>query len=171
MKVLWLTNIPSPYRVDFFNELGKFCQLTVLFERRASAERDDSWKSFDSEHFEAIFLSGKPIGVAEAFCPSVWKYLTREYDRVVVTNFSDPTGMLAIQVLKRRRIPYCLESDGAFPGSGRGIKERFKKWIISGADLYFSTAEMHDQYYRMYGAPEEKIVRYPFTSLYACCSS
>ena len=29
LKVLWLTNIPSPYRVDFFNEFGKYCDLTA----------------------------------------------------------------------------------------------------------------------------------------------
>ena len=31
-KLLFLTNIPSPYRVSFFNELGKKCSLTVTFE-------------------------------------------------------------------------------------------------------------------------------------------
>jgi hypothetical protein len=94
MKILWLTNIPSPYRVDFFNELGKYCQLTVLFERRASAERDESWKKFNAENFESIFLKGKNIGVAEAFCPSVKQYLKKDvYDHIVVTNFSDLTGM------------------------------------------------------------------------------
>ena len=45
MNILWLTNIPSPYRVNFFNELGKYCDLTVLFEKKASDERDKSWKS------------------------------------------------------------------------------------------------------------------------------
>lgn len=167
MKVLWLTNIPSPYRVAFFNELGQFCELTVLFERKASAERDNSWKQFNTDHFRAVFLPGKPIGVAEAFCPSVIQYLTRAYDRIVVTNFSDPTGMLAVQWLKLRRIPYCLESDGAFPGSGAGLKERVKRWIIAGAAQYFSTASVHDDYYRLYGAPTDRIVRYPFTSVHA----
>ena len=167
MKVLWLTNIPSPYRVDFFNELGKQCELTVLFERQASEERDDSWKQFSTDHFHAVFLPGKTIGVAEAFCPSVIRYLTKAYDRIVVTNFSDPTGMLAIQWLKIRRIPYCLESDGAFPGSGTGMKEHVKRWIIAGAAQYFSTASIHDDYYRLYGAPADRIVRYPFTSVHA----
>ena len=38
MKVCYLTNIPSPYRVDYFNELGKYCELTVFFEKRRSNE-------------------------------------------------------------------------------------------------------------------------------------
>ena len=35
MRVLFLTNIPSPYRVDFFGELGKLVDLTVLYELEA----------------------------------------------------------------------------------------------------------------------------------------
>ena len=30
-KVLFITNIPAPYRIDFYNELGKHCELTVIF--------------------------------------------------------------------------------------------------------------------------------------------
>lgn len=165
-KVLWLTNIPSPYRVDFFNELGKQCELTVLFEKGASDERDESWKNFRADYFKAIFLKGKNIGVAEAFCPGVIQYLNHNYDHIVVTNFSDPTGMLAIAVLRAKKIPYIIESDGGFAGTGKGIKEGIKHWLLSGAKLYFSTAVEHDKYYLAYGAKPEEIVRYPFTSLH-----
>lgn len=34
MKVLYITNLASPYRVNFFNELNRYCDLTVLFERK-----------------------------------------------------------------------------------------------------------------------------------------
>jgi len=165
MRVLWLTNIPSPYRVKFFNEFGKYCDLTVLFEKRASEERDESWKKFPIDHFNAVYLKGKSIGVAEAFCPEVVKYLNCTYDHIIVTNFSDLTGMLAIARLKLKRIPYIIESDGGFAGSGKGIKEKVKKWLLSSAYMYFSTAEEHDKYYLTYGAKREEIIRYPFTSL------
>lgn len=167
MKVLWLTNIPSPYRVDFFNELGKYCELTVLFEKRSSDERDESWKSFKIYNFKAVFLRGISVGVAEAFCPSIIKYLNRNrYDKFFVTNYSDLTGILAIAIMRLRHISYIIEGDGAFAGSGQGIKEKVKHWIISNSELCFSTSKIHDEYYRTYGASEEKIVRYPFTSLY-----
>lgn len=45
MKVLYITNIPSPYKVDFYNELGKYCELTALFETDASTERSEEWKN------------------------------------------------------------------------------------------------------------------------------
>ncbi len=166
MKILWLTNIPSPYRVDFFNELGKYCDLTVLFEKKASDERDDSWKAFNADNFQEVYLKGKSIGVAEAFCPGVIKFLNCAYDHIVVTNFSDLTGMFAIAVLRAKKIPYIIESDGGFAGTGCGVKERIKRWLLSGAKLYFSTAIEHDKYYLTYGAKPEEIVRYPFTSLH-----
>lgn len=166
MKVLFLTNIPSPYRVDFFNELGKLCELTVLFERTTSAERDDSWKSFRAEHFQGIVLKGKKRGVDSAFCPGVIKYLKKKaYDRIIVANFTYPTGMLAISWLRMKKIPYYLESDGGFAKDGVGFKEKLKRYFIKGAVGYFSTAKEHDNYYLQYGAREERIKRYPFTSL------
>lgn len=43
-KVLFITNIPAPYRVVFFNELGKKCDLTVIFESyRASLNVQYNW--------------------------------------------------------------------------------------------------------------------------------
>lgn len=166
MKILWLTNIPSPYRVNFFNELGKYCDLTVLFEKKASDERDKSWKSYNTDYFKAVYLKGKNIGVAEAFCPGIIKYLHKNiYDHIIVTNFSDITGILAIATLQMRRIPYIVESDGGFAGSGKGLKEQLKKLLLSNAKLYFSTGKVHDEYYLMYGAKKSGLVRYPFTSL------
>ncbi|MCD7791355.1 MAG: glycosyltransferase family 4 protein [Bacteroides thetaiotaomicron] len=139
--------------------------MTVLFEKRGSDERDSSWLDYKLDNVGAVFLPGKSTGVAEAFCPSVVKWLRKDYDHIVVTNFSDMTGMLAVLWLKSHRKSYELESDGGFPGSGKGIKEKIKKFFISGAERYFSTAKIHDQYYMTYGTPSERIVRYPFTSL------
>lgn len=165
MKILWLTNIPSPYRVKFFNELGTKCDLTVVFEKRSSSERDESWKKFKTNNFKTIFLSGKSIGVAEAICFSVTKYISKEYDHIVVTNYSDPTGIIAILYMKSKGIHYEIEGDGAFPTLNTRYKRYIKRFILSKADIYFSTAQMHDQYYMINGVSKDKIVRYPFTSI------
>lgn len=165
-RVLFLTNVPSPYRVDFFNELGKLCDLTVLFEKASSDERDESWKNFRFDNFNGIVLSGKSTAVDKSFAPSVKKYLSNKlYDRIIVANVATPTGMYAIQYMKMHRVHYWIEGDGAFPKNGKSVKELIKKYFISGADGYFSTSEMHDKYYLAYGAKEDRIYRYPFTSL------
>ena len=166
MKVLFLTNVPSPYRVDFFNELGKACELTVLFEKSTSDERDASWKKYKFENFEGVFLKGKRIGVDNAVCLGVIWYLKKgKYDHIIVSDFLDPTGMIAIEHMRVRHIPYWLECDGGFAKDGKGFKERVKKHFISGTQGYFSPCAAADEYLCTYGAKAERLHRYPFTSL------
>ena len=39
LKVLFLANVPSPYRVEFFNALSADCDLTVLYQLYRSSDR------------------------------------------------------------------------------------------------------------------------------------
>ena len=165
MKILFITTIPSPYRVSFFNELGKVSDLTVLFEKSVSDERDDSWSKYRFDNFKGIILKGKAVSVNTAFCPSIVKYLNKKWDRIIVCNISTPTGMLAIQYMKMHHIPYWIEGDGGFAKSGKGLREYIKKHFISGATGYFSTSDAHDSYYKTYGANSKRVFRYPFTSI------
>ena len=55
-KVLFITNIPAPYRIDFYNELGKHCELTVIFEAKRAPGITFNWKENTISNFKAIFL-------------------------------------------------------------------------------------------------------------------
>lgn len=165
-KVLFITNIPSPYRVDFFNELGKLCNLTVLFERSESAERDSSWSKYKFTSFKGIILKGINLGVDTALAINVINYISKDnYDHIIISNPLTPTGMLAIKYSKLKNIKYSIEGDGAFPKSKKSLTELLKLHILKDAHKYFSTAEVHDEYYIKYGAKKENILRYPFSSI------
>lgn len=166
MRILWLSNVPSPYRVDFFNELGMYCNLTVLFEMATSTERDPSWKQYHFIDFRGIILHGKKIDVDKAVCLSVLSYLKKHtFDFIIVSNLATPTGILAIEYMKLCNIPYILEGDGGFAKNGKGLKETLKKQLIKGAKAYFSSSDSLDQYFITYGAKKEQIIHYPFTSI------
>jgi len=152
--------------VDFFNELGKYCELTVLFEMATANNRDISWKNYEFVDFNGIIMKGIVVDVDKSICCQIFKYLKRnQYDYIIVSNIATPTGIMAIAYMKIRNIQYILEGDGGFAGSGRGFKETCKKHIIRGAKIYFSTSFSHDEYWKMYGAKPDKICRYPFTSI------
>lgn len=169
MKVLFLTNIPSPYRVDFFKELAGYCELTVLYELPSARDRESSWlKRDDNGSYESVYL--KPVfrQSSSAWCPSVRRYLERgNYDIVVVGVYSTPTGMHAIWHLKRKKIPYMISCDGGFvPQWENKLKYKLKKYLLTGACGYLSSGEISDTYLIHYGACREVIYRYPFTSLH-----
>lgn len=168
MKILYLVNVPAPYMINYFNELGKYCDLTVIFEKSTSTERDKSWKEYSFQNFKGIILKGIPTAVDMAFCPQIIKYLKKNiYDFIFSSTMTTPTGILAIQYMKLMKIPFYLESEGGFAKDGRGLKEKFKKFIMQNAAGYFSTTTIGDNYFITYGADKEKIYKYPFTSLYA----
>lgn len=169
MKVLFLTNIPSPYRVEFFNQFGTKCELTVLYQKERSAERDEKWVGDSRNTYRSVFLNGISTGVDHALSFEVLKYLKKDqYDFIFICGLASPTEMLALTWCKLRGIPYYFESDGGVPKSGVGFKERIKRFNLQGAKGYFSTGEMHDKYYRAYGVTDEKIIHYPFSSVVDC---
>lgn len=167
MKVLFLTNVPSPYRVDFFNTLGKQCELTVLFETKSAKNRDVAWVADSITNFKSIFLKGKRVGEAEAICPAVLKYLSYEiYDVIVVGMYSSPTGMLAIEYMRLKKIPFILSSDGGMvKKDDHGIKYWMKKHFVGAANYWLSTGKATTDYLCYYGANKAKVFWYPFTSI------
>ena len=167
MRIAFITNVPSPYRVDFFNELGKYCELTVFFEKKSSDELDESWNRTDFRYFKAVFLKSIKSDVDKALSFEICKYLKKNcFDKIVVGNGATPTGIIAILHMKAKKIPYWIEGDGGFAKSGKGIKEGFKRFLMKSAVGCFSTSVAHDEYYKAYGISEDKIYRYPFTSLF-----
>lgn len=169
MKVLFLTNVPSPYRVLFFQELGKSVDLTVLYETGEATDRNRDWVAELQENktYTEIYLRAWHKGVDTAFCPEVVKYLKRDYDRIIIGGYSTPTGRFAISYLKRHRIPYWLNCDGGFVREESGLKRWIKRHYISGATGYLCSSKTVDKYLMHYDAPEERIHHYEFTSVKA----
>lgn len=166
MRVLFLTNMPSPYRVDFFNELGKKCELTVMFERKRDSGRDERYKAGRYENFKAIFPKGVQSGDAEAFCPGVLGLLSkRKFEHIIVGNYYSPTGMLAIEYMRLRKIPFILSTDGGMIKEDSKFKYRLKRHFIGAASGWLSTGKITTEYLVHYGADRLKTVVYPFTSI------
>ena len=166
MRVLFLTNIPAPYRVDFFNELGKECDLTVLYERRTASDRDNRWISDTNKNFKSIFLKSVNIRQDAGLSFEVIKFLNKnKFDIFVIGGYSTPTAMLAIQILKLKRISFLLNVDGGFIKNDRKIAKLIKSYFIGSASWWLSTGESTNRYLVHYGADEANIFKYPFTSI------
>lgn len=166
-SLLFVTNVPSPYRVCFFNELSKYFNLTVIYEKKLSDERDKKWTFQSSGGYEEIFLNGIKVSADQSLSPSILKYLkNNSYDFIIISNFCTPTGIIAAKFCIRKKIPYCVEGDGAFLKNKENyLKKSIKKKIISNAVLCFSSCDNLDKYFIYYGSRKEKVVRYPFTSI------
>lgn len=168
MKILVLTNAPAPYRMDFFAELGKKLELTVLIEQSAAEQthRNPEWFTEYAHSFETIYLKGIKCG-SKKLHPEVVKYLKKkEYDLILVMGYSLPTEILSVIYLHFKRIPFVLCFDGTVPKQTSAAKNMLKKFLISKASYFLSTGEATDEYIRGMTGRAENIYRVPFTTLH-----
>lgn len=166
LRVLLTTNIPAPYMVDYLSELGKKCELTVLFEIERAKDRVASWYGNNNSSFKSIFLHGIPCGNEAGFSLRVIKYLSvKKYDRIIIANPTTPTGIVALLYCRWFHVPFIIQSEGGFQGSGKGFKEKFKKYIMEKAEFYLTGMGGDNDYFLKYGATFDRLRKYPFTSL------
>ena len=165
LNVLFLTNIPSPYRVDFFNEFGKYCSLTVTFEGKKATDRDEKWQADNVYNFKAVYLKGIRVSNDKFLCFDIIKVLNKKWDAIIIGGYSTPTSILAIEYLKLKKQKFFIEADGGFIGNDNWIKYKIKKHLISAASWWLSSGKETTKYLTYYGAKQENCYLFPFTSL------
>lgn len=169
MKVLLTTNCPTPYINGFADELGKLCDLTLVYELKLAKNRDSSWLMDNSKkwHFKLIFLNGLRYGKEMGLSFKIKRIIKKgNFDRIIIANPTTPTGIVALLFCRRHKIPFIIQSEGGFQGSGKGPKEKFKKHIMEKADMYLTGMGGDDDYFLKYGATKDKLKPYHFTSSY-----
>ncbi len=166
MKVLFCANLPSPYRVDFFNEFGKVCDLTVCYERKNASDRDEKWKGSGAQNYKEVFLDLKPKGADQSYGSALRKYIAAyPCDRLILTNYISPACMEAIIYCKAKRIPYWLEWDGGFNKQDPVWRRALKRFLLGSAAGHLTTSEEHIKYLTDLGIKRDRIYKYPFTSI------
>lgn len=165
-KVIFCTNLPSPYRVDFFNEFGKYCDLTVLYERHSSAERNAAWKGTGAHNFNEIYLKLKPVGVDRSKGSALKNYIKEHVaDVLIFTNYVSKATIEAIIWCRLHGRKYFIEYDGGFNKKDSFAKGLLKKFLLKGAEGHLTTADEHIKYLKSLGIDKSKIHKYPFTSI------
>ena len=166
MKVLYLTTVPTPYKVAFFEELGKLCDLTVLFENKQVSYREKSWMVNDFHNFTAIFLRGFNIKDKKISVEAIRIIKNGNYDHVIIGCYSTITQMIAQKYMIDHKIPFIHSSDGGMIKEDSAVQKKLKSYFIKNASAWLGTGKVTTEYLEHYGAYEKKIITYPFTSIY-----
>lgn len=166
-RVLFLTNYPSPYRVRFFDELGKAVDLTVLFADRIEDKkhRNANWYEPSAGSFQSVQLKKSFSVKTNSLCMDVIGWLKKGFDHIVICGYSNPTAILAMTWLRLQGIPFWMEVDGGLIRQERKMTYMIKKTLVSLASGWLSSGPSTTDYLVHYGAKREKVREYPFSSL------
>ncbi len=163
-KVLYISNIQVPYRVRFFNELSKHCDLTVLYERSMSGNRNNEWVNSEKYNYKQVFLDGIKIGNESSFSLSILKHIFGKYDVVILGCYSTPVQMFANFMLRIIKNPFFINFDGEVFADKVSLKTTLKRMVLKGASYYLIAGEKSaSNLKRIVG--EKDVTAYYFSSL------
>ena len=169
MKVLIVFNHPAPYKVHIFNELSKYVDLTVLFERNKAKDRPDSFYSANKYDFKCITLTDGYIGNEGSISSGVKNYIKehhKEFDQIIMNGYSHLAEIKAIKYMSKNNIPFTLLINGGLIKQNEFfLKRKYKASYISKAKYFMSPSQKSDEYLIYYGAKQERIYRYPYSNL------
>lgn len=164
-KILYVSNIEVPYRSEFFNQLSKKVDLTVLYERKKSSNRDSKWTSSVKSNYKVKYLKGINVKNEYNFDLGIFKHIfSKNYDSIIIGCYNSPIQMLAIIIMKLFQKKYILNLDGEYFFDGKGIKNKIKRFFIKGASEYLVAGDKAGEILSKY-VPIEKVHSYYFSSL------
>ena len=165
-RVAIITNIPAPYRVDFFDFLQKNYKdyhFTIIYSSKNEDNRN--WKIDESKMNDCVFLASKTIKIKKRYdnyylhIPvGVSKVLDEIKPDVVVGSEYNPTILQALNYCKKKKIPFVSWTDGTlFSERNRNFIQKFlRRYVIAHASSYIGSSTKSKEVQIYYGADEKK---------------
>ena len=165
-RVAIITNIPAPYRVDFFDYLQKNYgeyEFTIIYSSRNEDNR--SWDVDQEKMKNSVFLESKTLKIKKRYdnyylhIPvGVCKVLNKLKPDVVVGSEYNPTVLQALYYCKSKKVPFISWTDGTlFSERNRNFVQKFlRKFVVSKADAFIASSTKSKEAQVYYGADEKK---------------
>ncbi|MGM9874084.1 MAG: glycosyltransferase [Bacilli bacterium] len=169
MKVLFVFNHKAPYKVSLFNGIAKEIDLTVIFERDSAKDRKKEFYNEKKYNFKSITFKHGYIGRENSLSFKLKEYIKKhhhEFDIIIMNGYSTFTEIIALNYMIKHHIPYVLYINGGIVKKTNFIKRYLKTKFINHASIFFSPGLEADPYLIQYGAKEEKINHYIYSTIY-----
>ena len=151
MKVLIVFNHPAPYKVRIFNELAKYVDLTVIFERDKAKDRPDEFYVVNKYDFNVIFFHDGYVGKEGTITNKTKAYIKKhhsEFDFIVMNGYSHYAEIKAINYMHAHEIPFSLLINGGVIREKESFfKRKLKSNLIKKAEFYMSPSKKSNDYW------------------------
>ncbi|MEG2464284.1 MAG: glycosyltransferase family 4 protein [Malacoplasma sp.] len=166
MKLLVLTTIRAPYRIDLFNELGKLCDLTVCFEQEHDVIREEKWYKNEFVNFEGVVLKKASQKLSTIKFEFIKQLRENDYDLCIFYEYSTKTALLSMEYCIIHKIKYAINCDGVL-NITKTFKNVAKKYFVKNASACLANGASAKRYFLNFGANPQKIYMHNFGSLFS----
>ena len=160
-RVLWLTNLPAPYRLPIWESLSHYVDLKVVFTLKEKNWRN--WLPPISTSWSHLYLSYRSIKIGEfVLVPNFIgaKKILANVDTVIIGGWESPMFMRTTFLAKKRglRVVHFYESTLQSHRFKNRLVNKIRSSIFSAADFVITPGSDSTQAVIAMGIPTEKIV-------------
>ena len=171
MRIFYLVQMLSPYRVEWMNELAKENSVAVYYMYDKEKSRTSAWlnscgKSFAAKKLPCVKILNTyfPIGIKKIL-------KKEEFDVYVIDGYSSPVELKAIKWLVKNKKNVFINVDGIDVWRKGGfldrIKLRVKKKVYAMPVKFLCGSSIAADYIVKNGGKKENVYKHDFTSLKA----
>lgn len=167
MRIAVLTNIPSPYRVDFFYYLQTECpehEFHIIYSAVGLSDR--SWSVSKEKLLNSHFLKTKTLTIKGKmddkhihFTINTHKILSSLCPELIICSEYNPTILQAVTWAKRHRVPYISWTDGTLFAeiNINRLQKLSRQYIIRHASAFIASSSRSKEAQIAYGADPDKV--------------
>ncbi|MGN1234528.1 MAG: glycosyltransferase [Christensenellaceae bacterium] len=170
MKTLIITNIASPYRVDFFDYLIRTYPeygFRVLYTSDKQEGRE--WSLQEEKLHDALFLRSRSLTLGKKgwertiyFPANPQRTISEVSPDVVIAMEYNPAALAALSWCKRRKVPFIHWTDGTLVNERKlnVVQKWARRRIVSSADAFIASSSAAKHKLEVYGAKGEIFVSF-----------
>ncbi len=164
-KIAIITNVPSPYRVDFFYYLQTHYEdyeFSIIYYCNDNMSRQ--WKADEDRILNSYYVPSKTIRIKKrfddhfiSFPVGVGRLLTKLAPDAVVAMEYSPAILQAMHWCQKHKIPYVSWTDGTINSEkniGR-LQKLSRRYIFKRADAFIGSSHAAMENQLRYGALKE----------------
>lgn len=166
-KALIITNVPSPYRVDFFYYLqSNFRQYQFYILYSSVKEDNRQWEIDSRKLINSYFLKSKTIKIKGTmdykYIHVPWgarKKINKINPDIIIGMEYNPTVLVALQWCLKMGKPYISWTDGTLNSEKNinAIQKLVRRYTIKNSAAYIASSSSARENQIFYGALSEKI--------------
>ena len=173
MKIVILTNCPSPYKLDQIEALANFCDLHFIFDELS--EKNRYWKfnpntflvpciELKGGNFKWNYLLGggkKEIRQIH-FSLGLYSVLRNLSPDLIISSELGSRTIQSLFYCKMHKIPLFVfaEYSSYTERNCSLLRLKLRKFLVRHIDHFFSPGKQGELYLQSFGIPKEKITKY-----------
>ena len=160
-RIVWLTNLPAPYRIPIWNKLAQSFDLNVVFSLKEDNYR--GWSQPKNQNYSYKFLNKFSLhwnSLELVLGIQGVKGVLEPADILIAGGWESPIVIRALLITRKMSIPSVLFYESTLNSRRFNgfLARKFRSWVFSLADYVVTVGKASTEAALDIGVPSEKIV-------------